>query len=78
MEQLRSLGLVVTSDVEGKAGHTLTRAGCEVYDRLAAVRRARLTELGAQWPAEQRQQLSEILQRLARDLVPPRSPAAES
>ena len=76
MEQLRSRGLVAAS--AGTPGHTLTQAGCDVHDRLSAVRRARLTELGAQWPAEQRQQLSEILQRLARDLVPPRSPAAES
>ena len=77
LEQLRSRGLVSASET-GMPGHTLTQAGCDVYDRLSVVRRARLTELGAQWPVEQRQQLSEILQRLARDLVPPRSPATES
>ena len=51
----------------------LTPAGCEVFDRLAAARRERLVELREQWPPEQRQQLADILQRLARELVPPRA-----
>ncbi len=50
----------------------LTRAGCDVFDRLATVRRERLTELYAEWPESQRREVAVVLQRLARELVPPR------
>jgi hypothetical protein len=50
----------------------LTADGGAAYDRLAAARRERLGELFAEWPEPQRQQLAVVLQRLARELVPPR------
>jgi hypothetical protein len=40
---------------------------------LASARRERLQALYADWPEEQRQQLAVLLQRLARELVPPRA-----
>jgi DNA-binding MarR family transcriptional regulator len=49
----------------------LTEDGCEIYTRLAAARRERLIGLHADWPPEQRRQVADVLQRLARDLVPP-------
>ena len=51
----------------------LTDEGCHAYDRLAHARRERLQELYADWPDAQRQQLAVLLQRLARELVPPRA-----
>ncbi len=58
-------------DDDRPSHYRLTRRGFEVYEKLAAARRERLTQLGADWPPEQRQQLAEVLQRLARQLVPP-------
>jgi EmrB/QacA subfamily drug resistance transporter len=52
---------------------TLTAEGCAAYDRLAAARRDRLRALSEDWPEAQRQRVVAILQRLARDLVPPRA-----
>jgi DNA-binding MarR family transcriptional regulator len=53
--------------------HTLTPNGCEIYMKLAAARRERLVELHADWPPEQRRQVADVLQQLARELVPPLS-----
>jgi MFS family permease len=71
---LRSRGLVMAEAAEG--GHRqyrLTSPGCDIYDRLAAARRQRLLKVQADWPAEDRGRIADILQRLARDLVPPRA-----
>jgi hypothetical protein len=51
----------------------LTDAGCVAYDRLASARRERPGASSSEWPEAQRQQVVAILQRLARDLVPPRA-----
>ena len=51
----------------------ITDAGCDAYDRLATARRERLRELSIDWPESQRQQLTSLLQRLARELVPRRT-----
>ena len=53
--------------------HVVTDEGCEIYGRLATARRERLIELHADWPPEQRRQVADVLQRLARELVPPAS-----
>ena len=57
----------------GAPSFTPTEAGCDVYDRLAEARRDRLSQLAAEWPDEQRQQLASLLRRLAGDLVPARA-----
>jgi EmrB/QacA subfamily drug resistance transporter len=54
----------------GPPRHELTDAGCEVFDRLATARRARLAELFADWPAERHEELAALVRRLARELVP--------
>jgi EmrB/QacA subfamily drug resistance transporter len=54
-------------------GLTLTPDGCRVQDQLIAARRERLTALSREWPEGHRAQLADVLQRLARELVPPRA-----
>ncbi len=39
-------------------------------NRVMAARRERLAELSAQWPAQQREQLTAVLHQLARELLP--------
>lgn len=50
--------------------YRLTRAGCEVYNRLVAARREHLAELWPQWSPKKREEVAEILRRLARELIP--------
>ena len=45
----------------------------EAVEPLAAARRERLLDVQADWPADQRQRVADILQRLASELVPPRA-----
>jgi MFS family permease len=69
--ELRARGLIMTGPTASTIA--VTDAGCNAYDRLAAARRERLRELSIDWPESQRQQLASLLQRLARELVPPRA-----
>jgi DNA-binding MarR family transcriptional regulator len=72
--RLRGRGLVMVEAGDGsRRRYRLTGPGCNLYDRLAAARRERLLKLQADWPAEQRDRVADILQRLARELVPPRA-----
>ena len=48
----------------------LTEAGCHAFTKLSDARRERLSELSAQWPPEQREQIARVLRRLASALVP--------
>ncbi|HEY0729223.1 MAG TPA: hypothetical protein VGD38_14185, partial [Pyrinomonadaceae bacterium] len=48
----------------------LTEAGCETYNRLAASRREHLAELWPEWSPQKREEVAEILRRLARELIP--------
>ena len=50
--------------------YRLTEAGCEIYNRLAAARRAHLAELWPEWSPKKREEVAEILRRLARELIP--------
>jgi EmrB/QacA subfamily drug resistance transporter len=50
--------------------YALTEEGCEVYNRLAAARREHLAELWPEWSPKKREEVAEILRRLARELVP--------
>ena len=71
LAELRARGFV-TAPPSAPVSIALTTAGCAAYDRLAAARRERLGQLFSEWPEPQRQQLAVVLQRLARELVPPR------
>jgi EmrB/QacA subfamily drug resistance transporter len=50
--------------------HMLTERGCDAHERLVVARRDRLVQLYRDWPPEQREQVADILTRLARELVP--------
>lgn len=66
LAELRTLGYL-----SGSADHPeLTEAGCAAFTRLSETRRARLAELVADWPPEQREHLAAVLRSLARALVP--------
>jgi hypothetical protein len=79
LAQLRDQQLIAERASErGEPLNVLTSAGHDVYDRLAAARRRRLTGLYADWPVEQRQQLADVLQRFARQLVPDAKPHPQS
>ncbi len=50
--------------------YRLTEAGCEIYNRLVAARREHLAELWPEWSPKKREEVAEILRRLARELIP--------
>lgn len=50
--------------------YRLTEAGCETYNRLVTARREHLAELWPEWSPKKREEVAEILRRLARELVP--------
>ena len=50
--------------------YTLTHAGCETYNRIADARREHLAELWPEWSPKKREEVAEILRRLARELIP--------
>jgi EmrB/QacA subfamily drug resistance transporter len=55
--------------------YRLTEAGCEIYNRLVAARREHLAELWPEWSPKKREEVYEILRRLARELIPEAEPA---
>jgi len=55
---------------DGADRFVLTASGRSAAQRLARARREKLEELRAQWPPDERAQLADVLQRLARELVP--------
>ena len=50
--------------------YQLTEGGCEIYNRLVAARREHLAELWPEWSPKKREEVAEILRRLARELIP--------
>ena len=62
---------------EGSAANVyqLTEAGCQIYNRLVAARREHLVGLWPEWSPRKREEVAEILRRLARELVPEAEPA---
>ena len=50
--------------------YKLTGVGCEIYNRLVAARREHLAGLWPEWSPQKREEVAEILRRLARELVP--------
>jgi DNA-binding MarR family transcriptional regulator len=50
--------------------YQLTGAGCQIYNRLVAARREHLAELWPEWSPKKREEVAEILRRLARELIP--------
>jgi EmrB/QacA subfamily drug resistance transporter len=50
--------------------YRLTGTGCEIYNRLVAARREHLAELWPEWSPKKREEVAEMLRRLARELIP--------
>jgi len=50
--------------------YTLTRDGCDLYNRLVAARREHLAELWPEWSPQKREDVFAILRTLARELIP--------
>ena len=50
--------------------YRLTAAGCEMYNRLVTARREHLAELWPEWSPKKREEVAEILRRLAHELIP--------
>ncbi|HEX6717113.1 MAG TPA: MFS transporter [Pyrinomonadaceae bacterium] len=64
------LNKLLIEPVTGRDIYSLTEAGCDVYNRLVVARREHLAELWPEWSPKKREDVAEILRRLARELVP--------
>lgn len=67
-EELLDKSLIAADSVANL--YRLTEVGCEIYNRLAAARREHLAELWPEWSPKKREEVAEILRRLARELIP--------
>lgn len=67
-EELLQRSLIAAGRVANVYG--LTEAGCEIYNRLAVARREQLAELWPEWSPKKREEVAELLRRLARELIP--------
>ena len=70
LAELVARGLVMGSETGHGVRHELTDAGCDALERLVAARRARLTELFADWAPAKQQELLATLRRLIAEVVP--------
>ena len=71
--EISTTELLNRSLIEQRSGanvYGLTKEGCEIYNRLAAARREHLAELWPEWSPKKREEVAEILRRLARELIP--------
>jgi len=67
-EELLHKSLIAAGSVANV--YRLTETGCEIYNRLVAARREHLAELWPEWSPKKREEVAEILRRLARELIP--------
>ncbi|MBX6363521.1 MAG: DHA2 family efflux MFS transporter permease subunit [Gemmatimonadetes bacterium] len=68
--QLYGRGLLVDRRLDGRVVREPSDAGSAVLARLVAARREHLTALAAEWGADRRAELPDVLRELARELVP--------
>jgi DNA-binding MarR family transcriptional regulator len=66
--ELSDKSLIAASSVANV--YRLTEVGCGIYNRLVAARREHLAELWPEWSPKKREEVAEILRRLARELIP--------
>jgi EmrB/QacA subfamily drug resistance transporter len=59
----------ISEDGDGRR-RVLTEEGCRVFNRLVAARREHLAELWPEWSPEKREEVADLIRRLARELVP--------
>ncbi|MBV8856151.1 MAG: MFS transporter [Acidobacteria bacterium] len=69
LAELKGKGLVAETGPAGQGGRRLTEEGCRVFNRLVEARRARLAELWPEWSPQKREEVAELIRRLARELV---------
>jgi EmrB/QacA subfamily drug resistance transporter len=70
-ELLEQRLIVETNPGDGKGRRrVLTEEGCRVFNRLVGARREHLAELWPEWSPEKREEVAELIRRLARELVP--------
>ena len=63
--------VVETSSGDGRGrARVLTGEGCRVFNRLVEARREQLAELWPEWSPEKREEVAELIRRLAAALVP--------
>jgi hypothetical protein len=62
----------------GEDVYTLTREGCDIYNRLVAARREHLAELWPEWSPKKREDVAAILRNLARELIPETNPSSSA
>lgn len=63
--------IVETNAEDGKGDRRgLTEEGCRVFNQLVAARREHLAELWPEWSPEKREEVADLMRRLARELVP--------
>lgn len=70
IDELLNKDLIMLSAAKVMAGYTLTDEGCSILNQLAKARRSNLAEFIDDWSPEQRAEIADALQRLARELVP--------
>jgi MFS family permease len=74
VNELLTKGLIETGETADRDKYHLTDNGCEVFGRLADARRKNLAELVSEWSPEQRVDIADALNRIARELVPDTQP----
>jgi EmrB/QacA subfamily drug resistance transporter len=67
-DELLQKSLIAGGDVSNV--YRLTHEGCKIYNRLVAARREHLAEMWPEWSPKKREEVYEILRRLARELIP--------
>jgi EmrB/QacA subfamily drug resistance transporter len=67
-DELLQKSLIAGGDVANV--YRLTHEGCKIYNRLVAARREHLAEMWPEWSPKKREEVYEILRRLARELIP--------
>lgn len=72
LNQLLDRKLIVeTNSADGKGHkHVLTEEGCRTFNQLVAARREHLAELWPEWSPEKREEVADLIRRLAAALVP--------
>jgi EmrB/QacA subfamily drug resistance transporter len=68
-DELRDAGLVERPH-DGKRHWHITAAGCVALHRIVAARRAHIQDVFGQWSPEEREELTTLVRRLTRELIP--------
>jgi len=68
-DELRGAGLIERPD-DGVRHWHITATGCDALHRIVAARRAHIQEVFGQWSPEEREELTSLVRRLTRELVP--------